>query len=122
MHRRESQQLAGTGLPMPDTAERKKRDSSPAPAAVTQDEQRVDDISALDITSLPLLCDNCNAAIKPVLAEAMETGDETSCNQVAFSDSATQQVVTAMARDDELPPDAEPWDSDEWEPDRKSVV
>ena len=121
VHRRESQQLAGTGLPMPETPERKKRELSPAPVPETQDDQRIDDISALDITSLPLLCDNCNAAIKPVLAETMETGDDTSCNQVALSDSATQQTVTAMARDDELPPDAEPWESGEWEPAPEAV-
>ena len=53
--------------------------------------------------------------IKSVFAETMETGNQLSCDQVVLRGSATQQVVTAVAREVELQPDAQTWESGEWE-------
>ena len=64
-------------------------------------------MSNLNIAALSLLCDNSIAAIKSVFAGTMQTGDQQSCDQVVLRVSATQQVVTAMAREGELPPDAQ---------------
>ena len=87
-----SQQLTGTELPMHHTAERKQQVPLQEPAQ--QDDQYLDDISALDITALPLLCDNCNATIKSFFTETMETGDQESCDQVVLRGGATQQVIS----------------------------
>ena len=45
----------------------------------------------------------------------METVNQLSCDQVVLRGSATQQVVTAVAREVELPPDAQTWESGELE-------
>ena len=46
----------------------------------------------------------------------MATGDQKSCDQVVLRGSATQKVVTATAREGELPPDAQTGENCEWGP------
>ena len=111
-HRRESQQLAGTGLPMHEAPERAR------PSVATQtdhDDTTAPDVSRINIDPLPALCDNCNAAIDPLLGEVIGTLTEESQCQVDLHDTATRQVMTAMRVDEPQAPDAEPWESGELE-------
>ena len=127
-HRRESLQLAGTNLPMPPPPPPRPGQSSTSIAVPREDHGIDDEPSLINVSKLPVLCDNCNAAIDPTLNAVLGTLTEEgpssgTCGGSSLFDQASQlQVQSAFRNEGELPADAEPWESGDWEPAPDSVV